>query len=328
MTRLVPAEGRLLDEILDASHDLWGEGLTRPAYGRYFAAQLRTRWGSRNLRRFALVRGEELLASVKQYDFTAILDGAPVRVAGIGAVFTQPAVRGRGHARELIERLLERAAQDGFDLSLLFSAIRPEYYERLGFVVVPTADLTLRVSGTAGRGAPAVLVRGGDDRDLEHIAAIGRSQAASYRFHLDRDVDLIQYAIAKRRLLAGLGPAGDREVEFVVAEEGHMAVAYAVISAIRRTSRSGQPLHWILEECGDRDPSAARVGAILQTLIAREPSAGRPAITGWLPHGFLPPQVTIAGRRPSLDVMMVRSLRGRTPSLRAEDVLYWRSDVF
>jgi hypothetical protein len=28
----------------------------------------------------------------------------------------------------------------------------------------------------------------------------------------------------------------------------------------------------MIEECGDRDPSGARVGAILQALIAREPA--------------------------------------------------------
>jgi hypothetical protein len=43
---------------------------------------------------------------------------------------------------------------------------------------------------------------------------------------------------------------------------------------------------------GDRDPSGARVGAILQALIAREPVQHRPTIRAWLPHGFVAPQVT------------------------------------
>src|SRR5206468_10676186 len=38
----------------------------------------------------------------------------------------------------------------------------------------------------------------------------------------------------------------------------------------------------VLEECGDRDPSGARMGAILQVLIARNPAERRPAITAWL----------------------------------------------
>jgi GNAT superfamily N-acetyltransferase len=330
VTRLVPAEGRLLDSILDASHAIWNEGLTREAYGRYYRAQLRTAWGTRHLGRFALVRGDELLASAKRYDLEAYLDGLRVRVAGVGAVFTQPSARGHGHARELVERLLEAAGREGFELALLFSEIGSEYYRRLGFVEVPTFDLALRVSESPTRGAPATLVRGGDDRDLPQVVDIGRVRADGWRFHLQRDVDFVRYAIAKKRLLAGLGAPGARELEFLVAEEGLKAVAYAVILAEHRTGESGAPAapRWILEECGDRDPSGARVGAILQTLIAREPAARRPEITGWLPHGFPAPQVTVTDRRRSAQIMMVRGLKGLTPSLGSEDLLYWQGDVF
>ena len=41
-----------------------------------------------------------------------------------------------------------------------------------------------------------------------------------------------------------------------------------------------------------RNPSGARVGAILQGLIAREPIERRPVIRGWLPSEVHPPQVT------------------------------------
>jgi hypothetical protein len=63
-----------------------------------------------------------------------------------------------------------------------------------------------------------------------------------------------------------------------------------------------------IEECADRDPSGARVGAILQALIAREPVERSPSIRAWLPPGFVPPQVTIVSAKPSTAVMMVRSL--------------------
>ena len=61
----------------------------------------------------------------------------------------------------------------------------------------------------------------------------------------------------------------------------------------------------MIEEAGDRDPAGARVGAILQALIAREPAEQRPRSRRWLPDGFLPPQVTIVGETPSADVMMI-----------------------
>ena len=285
-------------------------------------AQAATPWGRAHLRRFALVRGDEVLASAKEYDLTATIDGRVTPVLGIGAVFTQPAHRGNGHARALVEQLLGRAARAGASLALLFSEIGPDYYGRLGFEAVRTSESVLRVAEPPSRGAPAMLVRAGDDRDLAAIAALGRTRAERFRFHLDREPDLIQYAIVKKRLLAGLGAPGVRHVHFFVAEEGASAVAYVVLS-----SRGDD---WVLEEAGDRDPSGARVGAILQTLIARQPSERPPAIRGRLPPNFLPPQIAVVEKRPTVDVMMVRPLASALlpPALAEEDVLYWQSDVF
>src|SRR5579864_5594040 len=201
MTDLVRAEGAILDQILDATFEIWNEGLDRTAYGRYNTAQLATPWGRTRLHRTALVEGSTVLASLKEYRFDAAIDGRSVRAIGVGAVFTPPAHRGRGHARTLLERVLERASRDGFDLAVLFSEIDPAYYARLGFVPLETAESQLRVIESDRRGAPATLVRGGDDRDLADIAAMGVVRAAPFRFHLARDRDLVHYAIAKRRLL-------------------------------------------------------------------------------------------------------------------------------
>jgi predicted N-acetyltransferase YhbS len=329
MTNLVEADGPILERILDDTYNIWHDGLTRPAYGRFYAAQAATPWGRAHLRRLALVEGDEVHASAKLYAFDAVLDGRPITVAGIGAVFTSPSSRGRGAARDLMERLLERAAADGADLALLFSEIGPDYYARLGFHAIETRDQPLRVTEATRYGAPATMVRGGDDRDLADIVAMGRARVnasggiAPYRFHLDRDRDLVHFAIARKRLRAGLGPPGARAVHFFIAEEGASAAAYVVISA------SGN--RWTLEEAGDRDPSGARVGAILQALIAREPAEKRPLIKAWLPSGFLPPQVTVIGEKPSAEVMMIRPLSDRARGLRPlapADVCYWHGDIF
>ena len=146
-------------------------------------------------------------------------------------------------------------------------------------------------------------------------------RARPFRFHLDRDVDFVQYAITKKRLLAGLGPAGARQLHFFIAEEGITAAAYVVVSIIGST--------WTIEECGDRDPTGARVGAILQALIAREPVERRPTIRAWLPAGFVPPQVTIVSLKPPTEVLMMRSIGSTVvqPRLSGEDVLYWRIDI-
>jgi predicted N-acetyltransferase YhbS len=318
---VVPAEGIILERILDATHQISREGLGCQAYARFAAAQMKTAWGRRHQRRFALVDGADLLASATRYDLAAVLDQQSVRVCGIGSLFSEPAHRGGGHTRALVDQLLDEAVRDGAAMALLCSDLSHEH-QPAGFEVVSMTEAELSVTESSRRGAPMTLIRGGEDRDLAAIVAMGQIRADPFRFHLDRDVDFVQYAITKKRLLAGLGQPGVRQLHFFIAEEGITAAAYVVISIAEGT--------WTLEECGDRDPSGARVGAILQALIAREPVERRPTIRAWLPRGFVPPQVTIVSAKPSTDVLMVRSLGSRAvlPRLSGDDVLYWRSDIF
>ena len=317
------------EQILDQTHRIWSDGLSRRQYGRYNLAQMRTPWGSRHLQRLALVEGTRLLASAKRYDLAAVLDGRPVAVVGIGAVFTPPELRGRGHGQQMVRSLIARARSDGADLALLFSEIGSAYYERLGFTTVPVDACELIVR--AFTGAPAVPMRTGDERDLPFIADIHASRAAGYRFSLGYDADWLQYSIARRRLLCGLGRPGEREVEFLVTEEGTRPVAWVLLQVERGQSGQGRGDRWTLESCGDRDPSGARVAAMLQALLARAPASPRPSIRAWWPARFEPAQLERRGRSPSPITMMMRPLRDEVriaPPLAAGTTLYWHGDAF
>jgi len=306
----------VLDRLLTATHARCKTGLDRHAYGRFHAARMKTAWGCRSRRAFALLDGADLRAGALRYDFAAVLDGRPIRVCGIGSLFTEPAFR--GHASRLIETLLDVAARDGADIALLFSRSGDPAFA--GFEPIAMTDTAIEIAATPRPGAPMTLVRSGEARDIAAIVAMGQTRAAPFRFHLDRDVDLVHYAITAKRLLAGLGPADARHLHFFIAEEGITAAAYVVVTIAGR--------RWTIEECGDRDPSGARVGALLQALVAREPVECRPTIGGWLPSRFVPPQVT-ATTRPSTEVMMIRSLNAvPAPRLSGGDVLYWRGDIF
>ena len=322
ITTVVAAEGAVLDRILDATHEMWHEGLTRHAYGRYHAAQMRTAWGRDHQQRFALMKGSQVLASAQRYRFAGVLEQRLVQICGIGAVFTEPMHRGHGYARALVEALLDEATHHGADLAVLFSAMDTTWCDRNGFQKVPLTEVELDVAESPRRGAPMTLVRGGEERDLAAIVAMGQVRAAPFRFHLDRTIDLVQHAITKNRLLAGLGSAEAMQLQFFIAEEGITAAAYVVLRVVGET--------WTIEECGDRDPSGARVGAILQALIAREPAERRAAIRGWLPPGFVPPQIRIVSATPSPMAMRIRWLGPASVQLplSAEEVIYWRSDVF
>jgi predicted N-acetyltransferase YhbS len=318
---LAPATGTMLDHVLRDTYPVWGAGLTFDAYTRYVRGLRRTAWGESHLERVVLLDGARVLASAARHDLTARIDGRIRRVLGIGSVFTPRELRGRGAASALIAHLVDAANTEGHEFVLLFSDIGPALYERLDFVPVPLEQATLTVNLKGG--APAMLVRACDDRDVPHIAELGLTRAAGARLALDRTEDYIRYAITRRRMLGGFGPPDGRHTEFLVAEEGHMAVAYLVC-----TVHHGQ---WTIEEAGDRDPSGARIGAMLQVMLAREPSLMPPLITAWWPHSLMPPQLTITGRRPTDAVMMIRPLRDRTlpmPPLAASDVVFWHGDLF
>ena len=323
MASVILAEGAILQHIIARAPLVADGGLSREAFLKYEAAQAKTAWALRHKRRFALMEGNEVLASADRYDLTGKLDREVVTICGIAAVLDGgPADAGRHYSGVLVEQLLEDAGRDGADLALLFRTATESSLVPDGFEVVPQIDFELTVTESSRYGAPMTLVRSGEDRDLEAIAAMGHARARQYRFHLDRDGDFIKHTITRKRLLAGLASPGIRQLEFVIAEEGITAAAYIVISIVGDT--------WTIEECGDRDASGARVGALLQALIAREPAESRPVIRGWLPPRFTPPQVTIAPASSSSPLLLARPISSRVQGLRLSDtdVMYWRNDLF
>jgi GNAT superfamily N-acetyltransferase len=320
--QVVPVTGSILEFVLNDTHPLWGDGLSREHYGKEWAAQLKTAWGQQHLDRVALVDGPHVLSSAKRYDLSIRIDGRIRRVVGIGAVFTAPAHRGRGYARELITRMLDTAVTEGQEFAMLFSEIAPAFYEQLDFVPVPLVETTLEVDQKRG-GAPAILVRAGDDKDIHSIAEMGALRTKDARLSLDRSEDFIRFNITRSRLHAGLAPAGRRITEFLVAEEGHQAVAYLLCS-----EEDGR---WMIEDAGDRDPAGARLGAMLQVMLARYPSEKLPEIKCWWPKALVPQQVKVAATTPTQSVLMIRPLRDRIlplPPLTASEVVYWHADYF
>ena len=120
----------------------------------------------------------------------------------------------------LVEQLLKEAARDGADMALLFVTPGQTSYAPDGFEAIPMLDVELRVTESSRHGAPMTLVRGGEDRDLAAIVAMGQARSDQFRFHLDRDADFVKHEITKKRLLGGLTPSGTRELQFVIGEEG------------------------------------------------------------------------------------------------------------
>ena len=319
--RLIPAEGAVLEQILHESHEIWSDGLTPKAYGRFNAAQMRTAWGSQHLVRLALVDDDgELLSSAKRYDFTARLDGEEISVVGIGAVFTPASARRQGNARLIVEAITAAAKSEGVHLALLFSEIDPDYYRDMGFVAIQRPELVIRTKEKPG--APMILVRAGEERDIPAVAELARTMTRGHRFALIPSDDFLRFSLSKKRLLAAFLPPNLLSIEFFIVEEGAGAVAFAILTVTTDDV--------ILEMCGDRDPAGARLGALLQVLRARTPTEKAQGITCFLPPGWLPPQIEIESSGAVREVMMVKPLTDGvlTTPLREKEVLYWHGDLF
>ena len=319
MPTLVVAEGALLARVIDALPPAARDGLSAAAFATMEQALQKTAWAKANRRRFALMDGDVVLATAVRGRLAARLDGLPVRIGAVGSLWVDPAT-GAGHAADLIAGLIDAEREDGADLAMLAAANDGAWAIPAGFEPIPTTDVEVRVVEST-RGAPMTPVRGGEDRDLAAIVAMGDARAHLSRFHLVRDLEFVKFALTRRRLLAGLAPAGHRELRFLIAEEGLTAAAYVVLTATEGS--------WTIEECGDRDASGARVGALLQATIARDPVEQRPVIRGWLPPGFSPRQLTMVRSAASAPVVFARGLSARLPDLglAADQVLYWRNDL-
>ena len=230
---VIPADDAILERILETTYPTSHQGLlSRSAFTKLDAAQRKTIWGLGHQRRFALVEKDEVLASAQRYALNGALDRQRVSICGIGAVCTDPSHGNEGHAEVLVERLIDEAKRDGADMAIVFVSTDPTASVSDGFQVIPTTDVELTVAESPRRGAPMTMVRGGEDRDLAAIVAMGEARASPFRFHLERDVDFVKYTMTRKRLLAGLGSAGVRQFQFVIAEEGITAAAYVVISSV------------------------------------------------------------------------------------------------
>ena len=179
--------------------------LLPPAYARLHDAQLKTSWGHLQ-RSFVLVEDEDILASAEQYNLTAVLDGRVIDVCAIGSLCGDPSRTGLGHARLLVETLFGDAARARAEMGLLFSQDGVDEDLGTDFDRIGLTDLTLGVTQSERHGAPMTTVRGGEERDLAAIVAMGRVRAEPFRFHLDRDLDFT----ATRSRRPGYAPASGR----------------------------------------------------------------------------------------------------------------------
>lgn len=122
--------------------DAWAEGSSEHKFLEACYASPKYRQGSW----YVLAEGAQLLSSLIMYSLGD-------HCVGIGSIATPPALRGKGFASTLVQQLVrEMEASDPDAIFFLYSDIRPEFYEKLGFTQLPRAAQRYRTSVCMARG--------------------------------------------------------------------------------------------------------------------------------------------------------------------------------
>ncbi len=154
---VVKLESVTVDEyvrhVLPETFELWGDGRDFERYAADFRAVANSLYAKRRPFTVGLREGGTLVSSCKNYDREIRWQDASLRATGIGAVFTPERLRGHGFATAMLGALLDSERDGGRDVAFLYSDIHPAYYERLGFVRLPSRLFTVRA--TSLDGAPA-----------------------------------------------------------------------------------------------------------------------------------------------------------------------------
>jgi GNAT superfamily N-acetyltransferase len=299
--------------VLRASHTVWGEGMAVDDYVALHLALKESPWGQRHYR-FLIGQddGGGILSSMKLYTLRGRLEGREVRIAGVGAVFTPPERRGRGHATELVRQALEGARSGGHAIALLVSEIGEAYYARQGFRALPATEAACRTTLPApwpkepawvAHGDPLREVRGlrrWGAADLDALVRIHDAATEGGRLAVLRDRSAWEQVLLKLELASRL-PAGGEDLLWVI-DRGEGVEAYAVLK------ETGDTLRW--REHGARRGSEDVLVDLFWGALARARRLRMERLEGW----HLPDAVTetalypIARRKRKSPVVMARAL--------------------
>ncbi len=181
----------------------------------------------------ALFDGDRLVSQCAFRMAAARTAAGPRRVALLGSVVTDPDLRGRGHARRVLEAALHACRKDGVDFVLLW-AEEPGLYERCGFL--PGAEETCCVVE-----ATACLRAG----DFVRAATIS-DHARLHALHAQKPLGIERTARMMSALLSTPG------LSTFVLERGGEVVAYACTG-------KGADLHGWWHEFGGSDADVAEL---------------------------------------------------------------------
>ncbi len=304
-------------EVLPHSRALWAGARSDEEYAAELRATAASAWGKRRFRLQGLFVDGALVASCKRYERTLRCGERSVRAAGIGAVFTPERLRGQGYATALLGAFLDAERDAGVELAYLFSDIRPAFYERLGFVQLPSRTIALRAGDLSDA---RVEVSALDDRDAGAVRRVFDALDARRPFAFVRtplDWEWQRLRMASREHAGGIVRLGVRR--------GRGLAAYVTGRRIPAADA------FVLDELGyDRNDDARCIAPLL-----RAAAGDLRTVRGWLPPAFARdalPRGAVRRRSDAVAMALPLSARFRaafaacTAESRADGDPYWSTD--
>lgn len=135
--------------VLPYSASLWAEGRSLERYIGDLKDLAKSGFGKRRFSMLGVRVNGDVASSCKRYERDLRCGDRMLRAIGIGAVFTREDFRGQGLATAMLAALLDEERKNGTDLAILYSNIRPHFYEEIGFHALPSRIFTLRADSLA-----------------------------------------------------------------------------------------------------------------------------------------------------------------------------------
>jgi hypothetical protein len=305
-------------DVLPHSAAMWAGERNFADYAAEFGALSASGFGRRRFRTLGLSLDGELVTSCKRYQRELRCGERTFRTAGIGAVFTPEAQRGRGYATAFLGALLDAERANGTDFVYLFSDIHPAFYERLGFVQLPSRAIVLRADTLPHARIPARTLVDEDWPALERCFA---TLDATRAFALTRPPLVWEWM----RLRARSGESAGVLVRLGIMR-GRRLVAYVLGRRFPAVDS------FALDEFAYVDNEAA---ALVPALI-RNAAGDLRKVTGWLPPAparSVVPRGAVRPRKTAVAMVFPLSSGARAAWERAEAGVsagtadpYWNAD--
>jgi hypothetical protein len=253
--RLVEATEAQKRERDPLTHPEWGTQLT---VDQYLERERRLRehpWAARGMTTWMWTgEGGEILASCETYRMRSRLRGAGEGVTfGVASVFTEPALRRRGHCTRMMQALVARLRREpDVHASILFSDVGAPLYARAGYVARPGLDRVFDpLEGDPAEGVDALLGERDLGREMGRVyppddAFVIWPSAEQLDWHLERERIYSELLAVPRPSVAGArvgrsaafwsGVLKDRRLVVLLLDARSAEEAIALVRAARRVA--------------------------------------------------------------------------------------------